>query len=465
MTAPDEHLIRSAVQRWDELVAALPERDLWTAQALARQEAIGLFHDGHPAVRVARPEFITDNERRRDRKVVAVAAAGLVAAGEAVMADPVLERRYFEDWLADPTVAGLCRVDPGYPEKIILGRFDGVHGADGLSIMEFNGGMPGGAKPADVGARYLAEWPMFPSFGAEFDLMLPEVRDSVVSAWIATWHNFGGTGLPTTVIALPDELRTVVLPLLAEFDDAIAAAGLQARVADPGQLKYANGRLRLDGEPVDLVVRAFFTSMFTTLGSRLDGLLTALRGGDLCMITSIQSGVFGHKALFAMLTDPDVDLDLPPHDRDTIRAHLPWTRIVGAGTVSLPDGTRGDLRRYALAHRDDLVIKPSAGFGGTGVELGWEHEAASWEQAFDAALGAGGAIVQQRIPLMVQDYPMLAPGLPVQRFNVDHNPIYCQGDIPGYFIRASVEGITNITGGHGSLVPAFGLAGRSQAAS
>jgi hypothetical protein len=459
MSAFDDALTRRAVGRWDELVAGLPDRDAWAEEILAGQEAVGLFHGGEPAVRVARPEFITDSEWDLDRQVVTAAAAALVAAGEAVLADPALERQYFGDWLEDPVIAGLSRIDPGYADKIVLGRFDGVRGADGLSIMEFNGGLPGGAMPADVGARYLAGWPMFPAFGAEFDVTLPEVRDAVVAAWIATWHDFGGTGLPRTVIALPDELRSLVLPSLAEFDGAIAAAALPVRVADPGQLQYAQGGLSLDGEPVDLVVRAFFTSMFTALGSRLDGLLAALRAGDLCMIASIQSGVFGHKSLFALLTDPDVELDLTAHDRETVIAHLPWTRMVDSGTASLPDGTRGDLRRYALAHRDSLVIKPAAGYGGTGVELGWEHDAASWEQVFDAALAAGAAIVQKRIPLLERDYPMLAPGLPVERLNVDYNPIYCRGDVPGYFIRASTGGITNVTGGHGSLVPAFRLTG------
>lgn len=458
MSALDDELTRSAAGRWDELVAGLPDRDAWTEEALAGQEAVGLFHAGGPSIRVARPEFITDTEWERDREVVTAVAAALVAAGEAVLTDPELERRFFGDWLADPAVAGLCRIDPGYADKIVLGRFDGVRGADGLSIMEFNGGLPGGAMPADVGARYLAGWPMFPPFGADFDVTLPEVRDAVVAAWIATWHDFGGTGLPRTVIALPEELRSLVLPSLAEFDDAIAAAGLPVRVADPGKLQFAQGGLRLDGEPVDLVVRAFFTSMFTALGERLEGLLAALRVGDLCMIASIQSGVFGHKALFALLTDPDVDLDLTTQDRQTVLAHLPWTRMLDSGTVSLPDGTRGDVRSYVMAHRDNLVIKPASGYGGTGVELGWEHDAESWEQVFDAALAAGAAIVQQRIPLLERDYPMLAPGLPVERFNVDRNPIYCRGEVPGYYIRASTGGITNLTGDHGSNVPAFRLA-------
>lgn len=456
----DEATPRRAADRWDTLVSAIPDIDDWTARALAQQEAAGLFHDGRATIRVARPEFITDAERRRDREIVAAAAAGLVAAGERVLADPDWERRYFGSWLADPMVAQLCRIDPGYSDKIVLGRFDGVHGSDGLQIMEFNGGLPGGAMPADEGARYMAGWPVFPEFTAGFDVALPRVREAVVAAWIDTWHDFGGSGVPRTVVALPDELRDLVLPSLSTFDEAVSAAGLQLEVVDPGRLQHAAGRLRLDGEPVDLVVRAFFTSMFAALGARLDGLLAALRAGEVCMIASIQSGVFGNKALFALLTDPEVELDVTARQRQLIVEHLPWTRMVADGQVVLPDGSRGDLRQYALTHRDELVVKPTAGYGGTGVELGWEHGEESWAKIFDSAMVSGSAIVQQRIALVSRDIPMLAPGLPRQTLNVDHNPMYCRGEVPGYYIRASSGGITNVTGGHGSLVPALHIARR-----
>lgn len=451
---------RRARDRWDELLLTIPDPDAWAQAAIDGQQAVGLFHDGSAALRVARPEFISSSEWAHDQQAVAAVQQGLVAAGERVLADPELEQRYFGGWLASPLIAELCRIDPGYPGRIVLGRFDGVRTETGIRFLEFNGGLPGGAMPADVGPRYMTDWPIFASFAEEHPVAVPEVRRAVVSAWIDTWHSFGGAGLPRTVIAVPDELRQLVLPSLREFDEAIAAVGLPVQVLDPGALDYRNGRLRTEAGPVDLVVRAFFTSMFDTLGDRLDGLLSAVRAGDVCMIASIQSGIYGNKALFAALTDPELDLGLSAAQTGLLRSHLPWTRMVGDERTITPDGDSAALRDYTLAHRESLVIKPTAGFGGAGVELGWEHTPESWERAFDDARLAGAAIVQQRVAIGQEAYPMLAAGLPTQSLIVDHNPLVCSGTVPGYYIRASEGGITNVTGGHGSIVPAFRLLDR-----
>ena len=210
----------SAQTKWDELVSSIPNLDSWVDEAIRGQEPVGLFRNGIANVRVARPDFITGEQWDQDQEVVTAVAAGLVAAGDQVLRESALEERYFRDWLADPNMAQLSRLDPGYTNRIVLGRFDGIRQADGMQIMEFNGGLPGGALAADLGARYMASWPNFPEFNADFPVEIPEVRKAVVAAWIDTWHDFGGSGTPRTVIALPEELRDLVLPALASFEES-----------------------------------------------------------------------------------------------------------------------------------------------------------------------------------------------------------------------------------------------------
>lgn len=447
----------AASRRWEELLAHVPDRDAWLAAQPKAQQDIGLVHDGEPVVTVARPELLAAADVARDQAVVDAVSAGLIAAGNLLLDKPDLEQRYFGDWLHEHGLAELVRLDTGTPDQIVHGRFDGVRGPDGLRLLEFNGGLPGGAMPADAGANYLASWPFFDEFTAEYSVTLPTVRADLVRAWISTWHQFGGSGTPTLVVALPDELRALALPSIAHFESVIADAGLQLHIVDPGKLEFSGSRLRLDGEPVDLVLRAFFTSMLTALGQRVSGLLDALRAGAVCMVSSFKAGMYGHKGLFAVLTDPQIDLGLSEEQRSLINGHMPWTRMAEDTEVVTPQGQPVPLHEFVMDHRESLVLKPVAGFGGAGVLLGWEQQADQWASAFIQAVAHGGFIVQERVPLTMADLPGLEPGLPRRQLNLDHNPVVAGGQISGYFVRASAGGITNVTGGAGSVVPSLTL--------
>ncbi|MEI2622432.1 MAG: hypothetical protein V9G09_17070 [Candidatus Nanopelagicales bacterium] len=214
--------------------------------------------------------------------------------------------------------------------------------------------------------------------------------------------------------------------------------------------------LRLDGREVDVLVRAFFTPMLAYLAERLDGIKAALRAGSLCMITSLQSGLFGLKSLFAMVTDPAVALGLSDEQLRLAREHLPWTRLVADGRSTDDQGEAVDLLGYLAARREQLVIKPTDGYGGAGVELGWLHTDDSWAKVI-ANAAAGGHVAQQRVPIVTEHFSLLREGFPLQGFTADHNPLLCSGKLSGYYVRLAPEGggLTNVTGGGATVAPTF----------
>lgn len=452
----DTDMITGAVRRWRMALAEQPDDAIWVPAAREAAVAAGLAYKGkQPVLHVAEPTFMTEAMLAEDQAVVDAVLSALVAAGERILDDEDWRGRYLAGWFDTIGDVDLFAVPTGYRSPIVMGRLDGARLSDGLHILEFNGGLPGGVQPADVSASVMSSWPCARAFAAAQPYRTLDAATAMVRTVIATWHDFGGSGLPTTVVALPGELREVASPALAHLSAAATALGIDLRVADPGELRHEARRLRLADEPVDVLVRAFFTTMLTYLGPRLDGIRSALRAGDLCMITSLRSGVYGLKSLFAAVTDPDVDLDLPAATAAKARAHLPWTRIVTPGPITDAEGARGDIAQVVSAQREQLVIKPIDGFGGAGVELGWKHTDDSWRAVLDSALADGGRIVQARVPLAREEYSSLEPGFAARDFTADHNPIIGNGEIVGYFVRLTPdEGVTNVTAGAG-VAPTF----------
>src|SRR5260221_6801415 len=57
-------------------------------------------------------------------------------------------------------------------------------------------------------------------------------------------------------------------------------------------------------------------------------------------------------------------------ERELIRKHVPWTRVV-ADVRTSHYGTPVELLAFLRSERTNLVLKPSDEYGGTGVTVGW----------------------------------------------------------------------------------------------
>jgi hypothetical protein len=449
-TAADQIESR-AIRIWDEALQDLPDSAAWVSRARQSLVDAGMVMNGQEAVKVARPILLAAERRDRDQEVVDAVTSALVAAADLALAEESVSAAYLGDWLGGGLLPDLVRLDPGYSTPIVYGRFDGARVGGSLRILEFNGGLPGGSTPADGVPAVMATWEPAQALAPEMTVERMQVAPALLGSIGAVWADFGGTGAPFTVIAAPHELAGSLGGGLAHVSQMAAAAGVEVVVADPGDLVHEGGRLRLAGRPVDVLVRAFFTSMVLTLGDRVKGIVDALSAGDVCVVTSFRSGLLGHKALFAIVTDPAIDLGLPAERLSAARTALPWTRLLADAATTGPEGDRIELLDFAAREQSRLVLKPTAGYGGQGVTLGWEQEPDQWADAIRSALGTGAWILQERIVLSADDFPALAEGFPMHAYTGDINPIVCTGRVAGYFTRlAAAGGITNMSSGDGS---------------
>ena len=455
--------VEIAKQTWAGALAGIPDQRQWIAEQLqvARQTP-GLSMDGRELLRVAQPRFMDPGAWAADQAVVAAVTSALDAAAEWVLQPSSSRHHYLGPWADDERILDLFSLPTGYTQRVAFGRFDGVRTHDGLRILEFNGGLPGGTASAAASALLMSTWPSFAAVDEVLDIEVPDVRGALVDALTAVWHSFGGTGVPRSAFVVPREFQPHVAGQMQVMLATMQSRGIDATTCDPGELVRKGGRVYGPDGIIDVAVRVFFTSMLPALGSRIDTMVEAVRAGELCMVTSFRAGLLGHKSLFAVITDPDIDLAMPADSLDLARAHLPWTRIATDGPTMAPGGESIDLRRYALDHADKLVLKPADGTGGAGVMLGWEHDAAAWREALEGAWASPETwILQERLPLAIEEFPLLDEGFPVRHFQTDHNPLVFNDQIGGYFVRLSeTGGITNMSTGDGTVAPVYAIATR-----
>jgi hypothetical protein len=183
----------------------------------------------------------------------------------------------------------------------------------------------------------------------------------------------------------------------------------------------------------------------------LQPLTTALRHDAVCMVNSFRSELTGHKALFALVTDPKMELGLTRTERDVVDRHVPWGRLLDDVSTTGPDGDTIDLLAWVERRRDELVLKPSHAAAGRGVVLGWETDEAAWLQAIDESLD-GDHVVQQRLTLPMRRFPLAADGFPEVDLIEDTDPFVFSGSLGSFISRLSGGGLTNVSAG-GSLTP------------
>ncbi|MFI2431541.1 hypothetical protein [Streptomyces sp. NPDC018693] len=175
------------------------------------------------------------------------------------------------------------------------------------------------------------------------------------------------------------------------FRDVMRGCGLDFQVAEIGDLTFPGGKPHLGERPVDVILRCFTVEeiMGDPQGAELvEPVFRAHEEGSVVLFTPMESNLFANKACLALLSDPRHRDAFTPAERELIDRVLPWTR-------SLKDAD-ADLMAYCREHREELILKPNAFYGGVGVIAGWTTPEDEWAKAVTAG-AADGAIVQRRV--------------------------------------------------------------------
>jgi len=233
--------------------------------------------------------------------------------------------------------------------------------------------------------------------------------------------------------------------------------GVPTIVVDPRDLEWDGKTLVAHGKQIDLVYRRVLINDIVARPVDCSALVKAYTANSVCVANNFRCKIPHVKTFFAVLTD-EQNAGLFSHsERELIRNHIPWTRVV-ADVKTSRYGKPVELLSFIRARRENLVLKPSDEYGGSGVTLGWENGESGWDQAIAKALTAtGGAwIVQERIPIRREVFPYVAQlgKIEYRDMLVDFAPYLFRGKVCGFLTRLSATGLANVTSG-GGQVPAF----------
>ncbi len=445
-------------EHWREaLLPVLGHSPGFADQFLARLRAAKLTFGDRVHCPFLRPFFLSPEEEQHVR----IVAETIAALGERVVAAALKDGALFAQFHLRPEEERLARLHAGYGFASTASRLDAFLLPDSLKFAEYNGESPAGAAYSETLAEIFRDLPMMAEFSKRYDVHTYPLSAKLLDALVMSYLDWGGTS-KRPQIAIVDWRE---VPTWSEFEilkQRFEKMGVPVVLADPRDLVFDGQTLSAHGTKIDLVYRRVLINDIVARPKECEALVKAYAANAVCVANTFRCKIPHVKAFFAVLTDERNGALFSHHERELIRRHIPWTRVV-ADTGTAHYGEHIELLDFIRKNRSNLVLKPSDEYGGSGVTLGWETNEHDWDQAIGRAISAarpgensGCWIVQERIPIRREVFPYIAPDHTVEFRDmlVDFAPYLFRGKLCGFLTRLSATGLANVTSG-GGQVPSF----------
>jgi uncharacterized circularly permuted ATP-grasp superfamily protein len=405
-----------------------------------------------------RPFFLSPEDEERVRTV----AERIAELAERVVTAALDDQHVFAQLHLSEEEERLARIHVGYGPASTASRLDAFLLPDSLKFAEYNGESPAGAGYAETLAEIFNELPMMGQFARKYEVGRYALSGRLLEALVQSYRDWGGSAQKPQIAIVDWE----GVPTWSEFEILQARfenAGISTLIADPRRLEWDGKTLAVGGRKIDLVYRRVLINDIVSKPAECSALVKAYTAGAVCVANNFRCKIPHVKAFFAVLTDEQNGALFSLSERELIRKHIPWTRVVRDVKTAHYGGTV-ELLRFIREQRENLVLKPSDEYGGSGVTLGWETSEAAWDEAIERALAAenGVWIAQERIPIRREVFPYIARAgrVDYRDMLVDFAPYLFRGKLCGFLTRLSSTGLANVTSG-GGQVPAFRVSPKS----
>jgi uncharacterized circularly permuted ATP-grasp superfamily protein len=442
-----------AIARYHDLLTSNPALAADSHAALVKaQELRGLHFGSRPVCTVLRPRFVTPDQYKLLHDTVKALLPAFQAAYDRAIADCDFRQQFRLTQWEDELLA----VDPGYRDPSPTSRFDSFFVSnDELLFTEFNTETPAGAGYSDALAEVFYGLPVFQEFRRQYRVFPIPARPGVLHALADSFRQWSRNTSEPPRIAILDWREVPTFSEFVIFYDYFKPMGLEARIVDPRDCEYRDGKLLAGDYHITLIYKRVLISELIERAGMESPVVRAVRDRAVCMVNSFRCKILFKKASLAVLSDERNANLYSPDQLAAIGKHIPWTRVLEERKTTI-DGKPIDLVPYTLANKDTLVLKPNDDYGGKGIVLGWTVDQATWEDAVKTAL-ATPYVVQRKVRLPYEPYPSFENGtLHVIDRMLDTNPYVSFGEfMHGCLTRISTEALVNVTAGGGSTVPTF----------
>ncbi len=339
----------------------------------------------------------------------------------------------------------LLRLEPPGPD-VSLSRVDGFIASGKIRFIEINSDAPAGFGYADRMTEVFARMPLVEQMSAVDPISVVGSVDALVAELKAHAR------VPNPRVAIVDLASVRTRPDQEILREEFMRRGLATLLADPRNLQIAAGRLVAEGQPIDLVYRRTVISEVLAIEKEAPAFFEAYVKGLAVFVNSFRCYLSEDKAFFAILTAERFSELLSPDERDFVAACVPWTRKVEEGKTEWRGQTL-DLLPWIEEHREGLVLKPTHGYGGDNVTVGSSILERRWSSAIQTAVTQGGWIVQERVEVPEEEFPVFGPDgtLRFESLKVNTNPFYVGGASVGAVTRVSRDAVINVSAGGGSV--------------
>lgn len=399
-----------------------------------------------------RPHFVSETDFARISRICETVWSAIQKVKDAAVADSKI--------VGDLGLTGIERelvaIDPGYTAVSPTARLDSFLTSAAYSFVELNGESPAGIAYADAAYDIFSSLPVMKKFSQEYNVRALYGRRFMLDVLLDSYEEFLGHKPERppriAIVDLPDVPTVKEFELFREFFEQ---AGYQSLICTPQELEFSNDRLLCGGREIDVVYKRLLVNEYLPIMNDYPALLEAYRAGAICMVNSFRSKLIHKKALFAVLTDRRHAHLFTNTELESIRSHVPWTRVVKDEESDYRD-QRINLLEFIHANNERLVLKPNDDYGGHGITIGWNVDAATWETAIESALADGDYLVQERVPTARETFPALTSDgrLEFAEQLVDLDPLLFNGKVGSAFTRLSATELANVTSG-GGMVPTY----------
>lgn len=440
-------MIEDAISHYHALLTQ-PMLDDAQARLAAGIEHYGLQFGTRPICNVLRPLMVTARQYEYIKRESTLVLSAIEKLGRRLLQDHTLRAELD----LTPMEEEAIQIDHVYPAPDVSGRLDAfLDSREDFSFVEYNADSPGGLLYGDVLGEIFAEMQIVKEFQRRFPAHRVAIRPQLLRQLLTNYELFGWREHPRIAIVDWEGASTY-----AEFElcrQYFETKGYSTIIADPRQLEYRGGWLRVGDFKINLVYKRVLVGELLEREGLQTPLIRAARDRAVCVMNSFRVQMLTKKIMFALLDDPAYEKMFSIEEISALRRHIPWTRKLRDGKTTYR-GRKIELLEHLGAHRERLVLKPNSEYGGRGVKLGWELTNEEWQQAIRAALG-GSFIVQERVEVTQQTFPVMRNNtvLAEERY-VDFDPYTWSGEqVEGAGVRLSAAALLNVTAGGGSATP------------
>lgn len=274
----------------------------------------------------------------------------------------------------------------------LFGRSDAYYDGTQFKMLEFNVGTElGGMDFAEMN-RALLDVPAFGRFADEHRLTYVDTADVVAGVLTDVARTVTDADRP--VVVLLETIGGIAAHAnYMSVREAMNRRGLDFRLGEVQDIRTANGKLTIEGTPVDVALRFFAAGEILDCAGGpelLEPIWRAHEDGTTVLFTGLATSLYNTKGGLAMLSDERLRGSFSAAENAVIDRVVPWTRMVASDVPDLID--------YCRDHRDELMVKPCVGWGAAGTARGSDATDRTWREILATCMNHGYVVQRLVVP-------------------------------------------------------------------